>query len=83
MLSKAESDSLRQLATKRGAAWIAVTGYGEATSSDPAAQATALSLGLNRAQAMAIALTAAGVPPATVRLDAEALGRGGVARLLD
>jgi len=82
-LPSAEAASLRQLAAKRGAARIAVTGYGEASSNGPEAQFEALGLGLNRAQAMATVLTQAGVPPAAVRLDAEALGRGGAARLIN
>ncbi|MBN9563111.1 MAG: hypothetical protein J0H14_20660 [Alphaproteobacteria bacterium] len=56
---------------------------GEATSSDPAAQSAALTLGLSRAQAMAAALAKDGVPAASVRVDAQAAGRGGVARLVD
>jgi outer membrane protein OmpA-like peptidoglycan-associated protein len=82
-LPSAGSASLRQLAAKRGGASIAVTGYGESASSDPDAQSAALTLGLNRAQAMAAVLTAAGVPASSVRLDAEASGRGGTARLLN
>ena len=75
--------SLRQLAAKRGAASIAVTGYGDATSGQPAAQSAALSLGLARAQAIANALTASGVPTDVLRVDAEAAGRGGAARLVE
>ncbi len=59
---------------------IAVTGYGDATSDDPAAQSAALTLGLSRARAMAAALTAAGVPATAVQVDAAAIGRGGTAR---
>jgi outer membrane protein OmpA-like peptidoglycan-associated protein len=83
VLPGAASASLRQLAAKRGSASIAVIGYGEAASSDPDAQSAALTLGLNRAQAMATVLTASGVPASSVRLDAEAAGRGGTARLLN
>ena len=46
------------------------------TSSDPDAQAAALSLGLSRAQAVANALVADGVPATAVRVGAEAGGRG-------
>lgn len=83
VLPSAGSASLRQLAAKRGSAGIAVIGYGEAASSDPGAQSEALALGMSRAQAMATVLTAAGVPASAVRVDAEASGRGGAARLLD
>jgi len=74
--------SLKQLAGRRGSGVIAVTGYGEATSNDPDAQSAALTLGLSRARAMAAALTAAGVPASAVQIDAEAIGRGGTARLV-
>ena len=76
------ADSLKQLAARRGSGVIAVTGYGDAASNDPDAQSAALTLGLSRAQAMAAALTAAGVPASAVQVDAEASGRGGTARLV-
>ena len=75
--------ALRQLATRRGAANIAVTGYGEAAASDPSAQQAGISLALARAQAVASILTAAGVPATAIRVDAEAAGRGAAARLVD
>jgi outer membrane protein OmpA-like peptidoglycan-associated protein len=61
---------------------IAVTGYGDAASNSPDAQSAALALGLSRAQAMAAALTAAGVPASAVQVDAAAIGNGATARLL-
>lgn len=76
------NDTLKQLAGRRGNGVIAVTGYGDAISDDPDAQSTALALGLSRAQAMATALTKAGVPASAVQVDAEAIGRGGTARLI-
>jgi outer membrane protein OmpA-like peptidoglycan-associated protein len=75
--------SLKALATRRHGAPVAVVARGEAASSAPDAQAAALALGLKRAQVMAAALTAAGVPSAAVRIDAQALGRGGEVRLID
>lgn len=74
--------SLKQLAARRGNGMIAVTGYGDAASDDPEAQSAALALGLSRAQAMAAALTTAGVPASAVEVDAQAIGRGGTARLV-
>jgi outer membrane protein OmpA-like peptidoglycan-associated protein len=74
--------SLKQLAARRGKGIIAVTGYGDAASNAPDAQAAALTLGLSRAQAMAAALTSAGVPRSAVQVDATAIGRGGSARLV-
>ncbi|HEX4172689.1 MAG TPA: OmpA family protein [Acetobacteraceae bacterium] len=76
------SDTLKQLAARRGNGIIAVTGYGDADSDSPDAQSAALALGLSRAQAMAGALTKAGVPASAVQVDAEAIGRGATARLV-
>jgi len=76
------NDLLKELAAKRGAAAIALTGHGDATSEDPAVQSEALSLALARAQAAAKALVADGVPESAIRLGAEASGRGANARLI-
>jgi outer membrane protein OmpA-like peptidoglycan-associated protein len=76
------ADGLKQLAARRGSGIIAVTGYGDATSDDPATQSAALTLGLSRAKAMAAALTSAGVPASAVQVDVAAIGRGGAARLI-
>jgi outer membrane protein OmpA-like peptidoglycan-associated protein len=76
------NDTLKALAVRRGNGVIAVTGFGDAASDDPDAQSSALALGLSRAQAMAAALTKAGVPASAVQVDAEAIGRGGTARLV-
>jgi outer membrane protein OmpA-like peptidoglycan-associated protein len=81
-LSPEDAASVKQFAGKRGNATIVVTGYGDAAGSDLAAQTTALSLGLSRAQAVANALTAAGVPLAALRVGAEAAGRGARMSLL-
>jgi outer membrane protein OmpA-like peptidoglycan-associated protein len=82
-LPELAASALKQLASRRSSGGIiAVTGYGDATSNDPDAQAAALTLGLSRAKAMAATLTAAGVPASAVQVDAEAIGRGGVARLV-
>jgi outer membrane protein OmpA-like peptidoglycan-associated protein len=81
-LQASATTTLKQLAARRGNGIIAVTGYGDATSNDPNAQSAALTLGLSRAQAMAGALTAAGVPASAVQVDAAAVGRGGTARLV-
>jgi len=82
-LPRTATPALRQLAAKRGTAAISVTGFGDATSREPAAQSAALSLGLARAQAIANALIGAGVPANIIRVDAEASGRGGSARLVE
>jgi outer membrane protein OmpA-like peptidoglycan-associated protein len=82
-LPRGVAPSLRQLAAKRGGSAISVTGYGDATSREPSAQSAALALGLARGQAIANALVAAGVPANIIRVDAEASGRGGTARLVE
>jgi len=75
--------ALRALAKRRGAHTIAVIGYGDTEGANPAAQSQAVSLGLKRAEAIAQALAADGVPENAVRLDALANGRGGSARLVE
>jgi outer membrane protein OmpA-like peptidoglycan-associated protein len=82
LLPPSAAAPLKQLAAKRGSAVIAVVGYGEAAAATPDAQSTALTLGLARAQAMAAVLTSSGVPSAAVQIDAQAIGHGGSARLV-
>jgi outer membrane protein OmpA-like peptidoglycan-associated protein len=74
--------AVKMLAASRGDRGIAVTGFGDATTSDAVGQSAALGLGLSRAQALATALVAQGVPYARLRLNAEAAGRGATLRLL-
>jgi outer membrane protein OmpA-like peptidoglycan-associated protein len=81
-LNDAALADVRTLAAARGKHGIAVTGYGDAATSDPIDQSRALDLGLQRAQALAGALVAQGVPYAALRLNAEAAGRGASLRLL-
>jgi outer membrane protein OmpA-like peptidoglycan-associated protein len=73
---------VKLLAAARGDGGIAITGFGGATSSDAVVQSDGLRLGLSRAQALATALVAQGVPNAMLRLNAEAAGRGATLRLL-
>ncbi len=75
--------TLQSLAKSRGSRNIAVTGFGEAAATDPAAQAAALPLGLDRARAVAGYLAHLGVPPTSVRVDASPAGGGAVARLVN
>jgi len=74
---------IKLLARRRGAAGIAVTGFGEATSTDPEAQAAALPLALDRARAVAAMLMANGVPGSVIRIAAEPQGSGAAARLVN
>jgi hypothetical protein len=75
--------ALRQLATRRGTALIAVTGYGDASTSNPPDQSAALPLAWARAQTIVGVLREAGVPTARLRIAAEATGDGGVAVVSD
>jgi len=74
--------ALRELAGRRAGAVIAVAAGGDAAGPGAAAQARALPLALRRTQGMQDVLVAAGVPAASIRINAAALGRGGDARLL-
>jgi len=74
-------DALRNLAQHRGTAPLEAMGYGDAASGDPSAASAALPLALARARAIAAVLEASGVPSALVRVDAEAEGHGGAARV--
>jgi len=75
--------ALRQLAGTRGGRDIWVVGYGESPATDPATQAASLELAFARARSMAAVLAQAGVPVPAIRLAAEAIGRGGVARIAE
>jgi outer membrane protein OmpA-like peptidoglycan-associated protein len=79
ILSSDMVKALQALAVGRGNAKVLVGGFGEQGSSPDAA---ALTLALNRAQRIADALTASGVPPGAIRLIASAAGSGGFAQLV-
>jgi outer membrane protein OmpA-like peptidoglycan-associated protein len=81
-LTAPATDEVKAFAGKRGNGVIVVTGFGDAASSDPAAQSAAITLGLTRAQAVADALKQAGVPGNAIRVSAEASGRGASLLLL-
>jgi outer membrane protein OmpA-like peptidoglycan-associated protein len=81
-LNDAALADVKAIAAARGDHGVAVTGYGDASSSDALGQSDALDLGLRRAQALATALAAQGVPVASLRVNAEAAGRGASLRLL-
>ncbi len=74
--------ALKAMAQQRGGGSIAVVGFGAAADSAPATQAAAMPLALDRARAIAAYLETAGVPAAAIRIDAEAMGQGGAARLI-
>ena len=82
VLTPAAADAVKQLAAQRKGGAIALTGYGDATSSDPAAQAAAMGLAVARTKAISNALQASGVPAGAIQMGAEAAGRGVLIRLL-
>jgi outer membrane protein OmpA-like peptidoglycan-associated protein len=75
--------SLRAFAQHRGPHAIVVTGYGDAASDATDAQAEVLPRALDRARAVAASLRQAGVPAGSIRIAADAIGHGAVARLVD
>lgn len=82
VLSVADRARLDGIAHRRHGADIAVMGFGDATQSDPVTQSAALQLGLARAEAVATALVAAGVPESALRLGAQASGTGAAVALV-
>jgi flagellar motor protein MotB len=74
---------LGSLATHRAGRSIVVAGRGDAPEGDQVRQADSLTLAWQRAQALARALAAAGVPPGAIEVTAGATGEGGVARFAD
>jgi outer membrane protein OmpA-like peptidoglycan-associated protein len=82
VLTDADLRGVKAVSEIRGDRGIAITGYGDATASGARAQSDAVALGLSRAQAVATALVAQGVPYARLRMNAEAAGRGASLRLL-
>jgi outer membrane protein OmpA-like peptidoglycan-associated protein len=75
--------ALKALAAKRGNHVIEALGRGDAGSADPTAQQQAVTLGFARAQAIAAALAASGVPRGAIQVMALAAGSGGVAQLVE
>src|ERR1700722_12577742 len=82
-LNDAALAEVKLLAQTRNGHGIAITGFGDVTTSAATGQGDGLALGLARAQALATALVAQGVPFARLRLSAEASGRGANLRLLE
>jgi len=81
-LTPPAADEVKAFAAKRGTATISIIGYGDSTSNEPDAQSAALNLGLSRAIAILDALKADGVPGTSIRVSAEASGRGAALQLL-
>jgi outer membrane protein OmpA-like peptidoglycan-associated protein len=73
---------LKMLVQRHGDSAIAVTGYGEAASADPATLPAALQLALARARSIAANLLAAGVPSSSIRIATQARGNGGAAQIV-
>ncbi len=75
--------ALQALVRARGPSDLMVSAFGEAEGVSAEQQSAALELAFARAQAIAGVIRRAGVPDAALRVTAEALGRGGVARLAE
>lgn len=71
-----QAGALHAIAAHRGGGAVFVHGYGDSAAPDPATQSQALSVAALRARAVAEALQAEGVPAGSIRLRAEAFGRG-------
>jgi len=82
-LNPGQSGTLRALAARRGAGSVFVHGFGDAASDAPQDQAQALTLAALRARSVADALEQEGVPAASIRIRANAFGRGASAGLID
>jgi len=83
VLPPAAGAGLKQLAGQRGNHPVEVIGFGDADDATPEVQAAGVGLALARARAIVAALTASGVPAASIRMDAQASGHGGAARLIE
>ena len=81
MLTGEALATLKVFAHSRGSRTIQVTGFGDVDSADARAQTAGLQLALNRARAVAAYLSNVGVPPASLRVSAEAQGSGAIALL--
>lgn len=83
VLSPGQSGTLQSVVARRGAGSIFVHGYGDAASDMPRDQAQALTLAALRARSVANVLEKQGVPPGSIRIRADAFGRGATAGLVD
>lgn len=75
ILARKDRDAIKALAARRGSAMIDAVGFA------PSRTAAGLHLALLRATAIANELTSIGVPAASIRIDALAVGSGGAAQL--
>lgn len=83
VLSPGQSGTLQSVVARRGAGSIFVHGYGDAASDTPRDQAQALTLAALRARSVADVLEKQGVPSGSIRIRADAFGRGATAGLVD
>ena len=83
VLSAPMKRALQSLAANRQTARIAITGYGDAPSDALADQSAAMPLALERARAITVQLMADGLTARDLVPSAQALGQGGLARLVD
>lgn|SRR5579875_1809052 len=80
--NSADAD-LQKFAARRAGHSVLVIGYGDAETDTPEAQQAAVKLALERARAVAAALTKNGVPMDAIRMEAEPAGHGAAVRLLN
>jgi outer membrane protein OmpA-like peptidoglycan-associated protein len=83
VLPEGAQAALASVAGQRAGRDVWVVGYGESDDDDPAVQAGALRLAFARARSLMAGLAQAGVPVEAMLVRAEALGRGGVARIAE
>ncbi len=81
VLGASQTQALKDFLSHRRKQGIEVVGLGGAASDTPDGQAAAVELALRRARAVAVALEAQRVPGSSIRLSADAFGRGAVLRL--
>jgi outer membrane protein OmpA-like peptidoglycan-associated protein len=80
--NSADAD-LQKFAARRAGHSVLIIGYGDAETDTPEAQQAAVKLALERARAVAAALTKNGVPMDAIRMEAEPAGHGAAVRLLN
>ena len=75
-LDPSQNETLRHAIATRGKGHITIDGHGETQSDAPAGQEAALTLGLQRALAIATRLQKFGAPAESLQLSSTAFGRG-------
>ena len=82
VLSQSQAQAVRDFGKSAGGRSIEIIGLGDAADDSPGGQTTAIALALSRARAVAEVLAAQHVPAGTIRIGANAFGRGAVLRFI-